>query len=145
MLDDRVEVFLLQEVPGVPFQSYWAFEINKAGRALTNINQSVTERGGRTTFDREWDGRPALDASLLPDGRTMLVTLYWSELGVRPGTSSLCRSLSRRQAGRGRQENQRWHKLDRRGTGHFDASRAGHYAARHSPRVSGGGGDERRC
>ena len=95
MLDDRVEVFLLQEVPGVPFQSYWAFEINKAGRALTNINQSVTERGGRTTFDREWDGRPALDASLLPDGRTMLVTLDWSELGVRPGTSSLRLGLFR--------------------------------------------------
>lgn len=42
MLDDRVEVFLCEVVPGVDFQSYYAFEINKAGRALTNINQSVT-------------------------------------------------------------------------------------------------------
>ena len=33
-------------------------------RALPNINQSVTARGGRTTFDREWDGRPALEAAL---------------------------------------------------------------------------------
>ncbi len=95
MLDDRVEVFLWQRLPGVPFQSYWAFEINKAGRALTNINQSVTERGGRTTFDREWDGRAALDASLLQDGSTMLVALDWSELGVRPGTSSLQLGLFR--------------------------------------------------
>lgn len=79
----------------MPFQSYWAFEINKSGRALTNINQSVTERGGRTTFDREWDGRAALDASLLPDGSTMLVALDWSELGVRPGTSTLRLGLFR--------------------------------------------------
>jgi hypothetical protein len=95
MLDDRVEVFLWQTLPGVPFQSYWAFEINKAGRALTNINQSITQRGGRTTFDREWDGRAALDASLLHDGSTLLVALDWRELGVRPGSSSLQLGLFR--------------------------------------------------
>ena len=97
MLDDRVEVFVWEELPGVPFQSYYAFEINKAGRALTNINQSVTARGGRTTFDREWDGRAALDATLLPDGSTMLVALSWSALGVRPGSSSLRLGLFRAQ------------------------------------------------
>ena len=64
-------------------------------RALTNINQSVTARGGRTTFDREWDGRPALEAALGADGTTMLVALTWSELGVRPGETSLRLGLFR--------------------------------------------------
>ena len=68
---------------------------NKAGRALTNINQSVTARGGRGTFDREGDGRAALDATLHEDGCTMIVTLSWAELGVRPGQSALKLGLFR--------------------------------------------------
>eukprot|EP01050_Picozoa_sp_SAG11_P022241 SAG11_NODE_4156_length_2034_cov_2.781395_2_plen_104_part_00 len=74
MLDDRVEVFISPVLPGAPYQSYYAFEINKAGRALTNINQVLSERGGRSTFDRSWDGRAAFTTRLL-DSDTMVGTL----------------------------------------------------------------------
>ena len=85
MLDDRCEVFVQAVLPGVLYQSYFALEINREGRAITNINQSVTSR----QFDRAWDASSAYTAQYDESSGTLLVALSWRALNIQPGSTKV--------------------------------------------------------
>lgn len=93
LLDDRCEVFVQPVLPGVPFQSYYALEINRDGRAITNINNSVVSRA----FDRSWDASAAYTARFSESDQTLLVTLRWAEMGISPGQTEVNIGLFRAQ------------------------------------------------
>ena len=96
LVDDRLEVFVLPVTPGLPeIQSYYSFEVNKAGRCLTNINNSTRTR----SFDRTFDGRPHLCTRLIGGEAyvTLLVSVAWAGVGVRPGETAVRVGLFRAQ------------------------------------------------
>jgi|EP01047_Picozoa_sp_COSAG01_P037500 hypothetical protein len=93
LLDDRCEVFVQPVVPGVPYQRYFSLEINRAGRAITNINNSVTSR----RFYRGWEASDAFTAQFSEADCTLLVALRWSSLAIRPGATRVNIGLFRAQ------------------------------------------------